>query len=464
MKLKKSIMLIGMSLMMAVGLVGCGGGDKPATEETPAVEAETEEDVEEVEDDSAEVVDQVLKVAALESGYGAEMWEQVTAAFEAANPGVTVELQTDKNIESVISPNMKAGEYPDVVLLAVSREDALTETLTKENGLMSLMDVLEMDVPGEGVAVKDKMVAGFTDTLVTNPYADGDTYLAPMFYSPTGLFFNEGLLEEKGWEVPQTWDQMWELGEKAKAEDIALFTYPTAGYLDSFMYALLASIGGPDFYNEAMMYSEEAWSSDEAQEAFEIIEKLAQYTHETTVANANGDNFTKNQQLILDNQAIFMPNGTWVVEEMKEAPRAEGFKWGFTALPSAEEGQAGYSYTFFEQLWIPAAAENQELAKEFVAYMYSDEAAAIFAVPGAIQPIEGISEMLSEENKLFYSIYDTGAKAVMGGFATTEPVEGVNIADTLFQTVNSIITGDKTVEEWREAVIADAARLREALQ
>ncbi|NLI89906.1 MAG: carbohydrate ABC transporter substrate-binding protein [Epulopiscium sp.] len=461
MKLKKSILLIGMSLMMAAGVVGCGGNK----EEEPTEDVVDDVDVDEDDDTEAEAPgDQVLKVAALESGYGAEMWKEVTAAFQEANPGVTVELQTDKNIESVISPNMKAGEYPDVVLLAVSREDALTETLTKEKGLLNLMDVLEMEVPGEGVTVSQKLVPGFTDTLVTNPYADNETYLAPMFYSPCGLFYNEALLEEKGWEVPTTWDEMWELGEAAKAEGIALFTYPTAGYLDAFMYALLAETGGADFYNEAMMYSEEAWESDAAQEAFDIVAKLAEYTHETTVANANDDNFQKNQQLILDNQAIFMPNGTWVVEEMKEAPRAEGFKWGFTALPAAEEGGDGYSYTFFEQIWIPAAAENQDLAKEFVAYMYSDEAAAIFAKSGAIQPIEGISEMLEGENELFYSIYDTGAKAVMGGFAATEPVEGVNINDTLFQTVNSIITGDKTVAEWREAVIEDAAKLRDALQ
>ena len=149
---------------------------------------------------------------------------------------------------------------------------------------------------------------------------------------------------------------------------------------------------------------------------------------------------------------------------MAEAPRAEGFKWGFSALPAMTDGGDQYSYTFFEQMWIPAAAENQELAKEFVAYMYSDEAAAIFAKAGAIQPIVGVSSILDEENKLFYSIYDTGAKAVMGGFATTAPVEGVNIQDTLFQTVNSIISKDKTVDQWREAVLTDVAKLKAALQ
>lgn len=76
-----------------------------------------------------------LKVAALESAYGADMWKQIKAAFEAENEGVTVELTIDKNLEDVISPDMKAGNYPDVIHLATGRPLALTETMTKDNAL-----------------------------------------------------------------------------------------------------------------------------------------------------------------------------------------------------------------------------------------------------------------------------------------------------------------------------------------
>ena len=68
--------------------------------------------------------------------------------------------------------------------------------------------------------------------------------MAPMFYSPTGLFYNASLLKEKGWEVPKTWDEMWALGDKAKAEGISLFTYPTTGYFDTFFYSLLLGWAG----------------------------------------------------------------------------------------------------------------------------------------------------------------------------------------------------------------------------
>ena len=159
-----------------------------------------------------------------------------------------------------------------------------------------------------------------------------------------------------------------------------------------------------------------------------------------------------------------MPNGTWVVGEMADAPRAEGFEWGFTALPAVTEGGDRYSYTWFEQLWVPAEAVNKDAAKQFVAFMYSDVAAAIFAKAGAIQPIIGFADTLEGDSKLFYSIYDNGAKAALGAFAATEPVEGVNFADTVFGTVNSLVSGDKTVEQWVEQIKTESDMLRTALK
>src|SRR5699024_3661794 len=127
------------------------------------------------------------------------------------------------------------------------------------------------------------------------------------------------------------------------------------------------------------------------------------YTHPNTVANANPNDFMKNQQLVLDNEALFMPNGTWVIDEMAEAPRADGFEWGMTAIPAFDDddGDEGdrYTFTFFEQIWIPKEAENKEAAKEFITYMYSDEAAETFLEAGAVQPIDGIVDKLDEENK-----------------------------------------------------------------
>ena len=442
--MKKVISILLVAAMTASMMAGCGKkAETPAdTPETAPADQGTGETPE-----APEAAGGTLKVAAIETAYGSDMWKEVCDAF-TAETGIAVELITDKNLEDVIGSSMKAGDFPDVIHLATGREDALTETFIKDQNLVDLTDVLAMTVPGEDKKVSDKIAGGFTETALTNPYSDGKTYLAPMFYSPCGLFYNAGLFEEKGWTVPATWDEMWELGDKAKAEGISLFTYPTTGYFDAFFYALMYSVGGADFFNKATNYEEGIWDTEEAKMCFDIVAKLASYTEPTTPAQANDQDFTKNQQLVLDNKALFMPNGTWIVSEMAEAPRADGFAWGMTALPAVEAGGDGYSYTWFEQAWIPSGAANQDAAKQFIAFLYSDAACEIFAKAGAIQPVLNIADKLEGDNKLFYAIYDNGAKAAMGNFAAFTPIEGLDNRTVWFDPANSLVSGTMTKDDW----------------
>ncbi len=456
--MKKFFSLL-LTLALVLSLAACGGGnggsDAGTTTPPPAGSGDTQT--------PPPAEDVTITVAALASGYEEAypgMWQEVCDAF-TAETGVKVNLICDKNLEDVIGPSMQGGDFPDVIHLATGREKGLTEQFIKDRNIAELTDVLSMTIPGESTTVSDKIVGGFTDTSVTNPYGDGVTYLAPMFYSPCGLFYNAGLFEEKGWTVPATWDEMWELAEKAQAEGSYLFTYPTTGYFDAFLYALMYSVGGPDFFNKATTYAEGIWDTPEAQQCFDIIAKLASYTNPVTPAQANDQDFTQNQQLVLDNKALFMPNGTWIVGEMAEAPRAEGFQWGMTALPAAKAGGNGASYCWLEQAWIPAAAPNLDAAKQFVAFLYSDAACAIFAKGGAVQPVPGLTDNLEGDNKMFYAIYDNGADAAMGNFAAYNAVAGLGtVREVFLDPVNGLVNGSVTVDQWVSDIKAASDQMR----
>lgn len=456
--MKKFFSLL-LTLALVLSLAACGGGnggsDAGTTTPPPADSGDTQT--------PPPAEDVTITVATLASGYEEAypgMWQEVCDAF-TAETGVKVNLICDKNLEDVIGPSMQGGDFPDVIHLATGREKGLTEQFIKDRNIAELTDVLSMTIPGESTKVSDKIVGGFTDTSVTNPYGDGVTYLAPMFYSPCGLFYNAGLFEEKGWTVPATWDEMWELAEKAQAEGSYLFTYPTTGYFDAFLYALMYSVGGPDFFNKATTYAEGIWDTPEAQQCFDIIAKLASYTNPVTPAQANDQDFTQNQQLVLDNKALFMPNGTWIVGEMAEAPRAEGFQWGMTALPAAKAGGNGASYCWLEQAWIPAAAPNLDAAKQFVAFLYSDAACAIFAKGGAVQPVPGLTDNLEGDNKMFYSIYDNGADAAMGNFAAYNAVAGLGtVREVFLDPVNGLVNGSVTVDQWVSDIKAASDQMR----
>ncbi len=453
----KKIIAMLLCLAMALSLVACGGSSAPAATEAPKADAPAT-NAPTAEAPTAEPV--TIKVAAIETAYGSQVWVDVAAAFEAET-GIKVELTTDKNLEDVLSGPMQNGEFPDVVHLATGRPAGLTEQLVKANALHPLTNALALTIPGESVKVSEKIAGGFTDNNIVAPYGDGVTYMAPMFYSPCGLFYNAKLFEDKGWEVPTTWDEMWELGETAKAEGIYLFTYPTAGYYDAFMFALMNAIGGPDFFNAITTYQEGAWDSENGKTLLNILDKLASYTHPSTPAQANNQDFTKNQQMAMNGSALFMPNGTWITSEMADyAATLDNFAWGMTAVPAA--GTAPYSFCWFEQAWIPAGAEHIAEAEQFVAFLYSDKAAEIFASAGAMQPILGIADMLEGENAMFYSIYDNGAKAAMGGFAAFSEIPGVDVSGTFFAPIDSLVAGTITIDDYAELVKTNSDLMRAA--
>ncbi|MDR2888936.1 MAG: carbohydrate ABC transporter substrate-binding protein [Lachnospiraceae bacterium] len=459
--------------MLTVLLTGCAAntGNTNSTDDTGVT---TEPDTTVVVDDT---VDQpappeeeteagpsgTVKVAVVEGAYGIDLWNAVIEGFNGVYPDVQVELILDKYVEDIVGPAMKAGDFPDAIHVATGRPLALTESFIKDQAMVDLTDLMAMTVPGESVTVGEKIIPGFLDSNATNPYPDGKTYMTPTFFDPCGLFYNAALFEEKGWTVPTTWDEMWALGDLAQEEGIYLFAYPTAGYFDAVFYGLLYEAGGPDFFKSATNYAEGIWDTPEAQSVFDIVAKLATYTEPSVPANANQENFLKNQQLLLDNKVLFSPNGTWLPGEMADAPRAEGFEYGFTALPAITAGGDRYSFAWFEQAWIPAGAENPDLAKIWFAYLYSDAAADIFAQFDATVAIPGAGERLSGEKQLFYSIYDDGAKVALGNFAATTPVEGVNPNTVWFDPVNSLVSGDKTAETWIADVKAASDQLRAAL-
>ena len=156
--MKKIIALL-LVLAMALSLVACGGSNAPAATDAPAA------DVPATDAPAAEAV--TIKVAAIETAYGSQVWADVAAAF-TAETGINVELTTDKNLEDVLTGPMQNGEYPDVVHLATGRPAGLTEQLVKANALHPLTNTLSLTIPGESVKVSEKIAGGFTDNNIVS--------------------------------------------------------------------------------------------------------------------------------------------------------------------------------------------------------------------------------------------------------------------------------------------------------
>ena len=114
-----------------------------------------------------------------------------------------------------------------------------------------------------------------------------------------------------------------------------------------------------------------------------------------------------------------------------------------TALPAVEEGGDRYSYTWFEQAWIPAGAENIDAAKQFLAFLYSDTACEIFAAcrrhPARARHCRQAWRATTSSSTPSTT---NGAKAAMGDFAAYKSVAGLGTnREEFFDPVNSLVSG-----------------------
>lgn len=461
-KVVRKLMALALVSAMATSmLAGCGSSDDSGKDSGKDADKGSEETV--------------LKVAAFEGGNGTQIWEDIAKAFEESHDGVKVELEMSPELDKDLTKAIQNGDVPDVVYYNLGQPSGFTETMLKEEAIADISDVFDDEL-------KDKMLDGIPDGTDAQPYGDGKIYLAPIFYTPTGFWYNATLVGEgKQYEIPTTWDEFFALGEQAKKDGHALFTFPTTGYFDATIYAMLAQAGGLDFYNDALKYDANTWTSDEGKKVLDTVAKLVgkDYTQEDTVSNANADGgFKINQQNVIDGKALFMPNGNWVIGEMA-ASTPEDYEWGMMGVPKWSEDESQSVYTFTEQMWVPADAPNMDLAKEFVKFMYSDEVVDIClnnkttdkesgkeSDTPVVVPVKGAADKLPDgvTKDCYAAATADDVVAVTGKWATTAPIEGLDMAKAVYGPIESINTGDMTVDEWQKQLVETWEKCADALE
>ncbi|MGL4798696.1 MAG: carbohydrate ABC transporter substrate-binding protein [Cellulosilyticaceae bacterium] len=400
----------------------------------------------------------VLDIAVFEGGYGRAYWDAVAEAFEKQNPNVDVVVNANPEIGEIIRPDLLSGNAPDFIYLPSTNKSGITDALVKDKLLADLTDVFE------DPAVKDQILPGFLANIATQPYGDGKVYLAPLYYSTTGLFYNKTVFEQNGWDVPVTWDEFYALGDKAKAVGRSLLSYPglAPGYTEALLMPAMVASVGPDEFNKALNYEDGAWEQAGIASAMDQVAKIASggYLMEGSVALSH----TQAQQQWLKGDALFYPCGSWLEGEMAESPREEGFEWGFTAAPVADKNGDKYVFTAVEEMFIPSASDQVELAKEFLKFQYSQEAVALNAkLAKGIPPVKGAAEELKQyvsgATYETYKLFDQGYIPSVVRFGS---VQGTEVAPRkeLFAQVASIMNGEMTAKDWAAHMekVADSVR------
>ncbi|XID92052.1 carbohydrate ABC transporter substrate-binding protein [Paenibacillaceae bacterium WGS1546] len=450
MKPKKWATTVAASVVAMSVLAGCGAGNGNSNGgASPSASAPAE-----TSDGGKQFENMELNVAVFQGGYGREYWDQIAEEFMNDYPGTKINITASPKIAELIRPKIVAGNPPDFMYIAGSDNTPILNGLIKDNALLDLTDLFDEPLEEGGEPLKDIILPGVLESRSSSPYGDGKVYLAPYNFGVMGLWYNKTLFDEKGLSVPKTWDEWFAMTATAQENGRALFTYQGLypGYLESVIIPSIYSVGGQEALDQFFNLDPEFWKSDAFKQVWGILERIANEDN-ALMKGTIALNHTQSQTSFMQGDAMFIPNGTWFEDEMKDAPREEGFQFGFLGAPAFTADKPAMAMTNVEQMVIPAKAKNPELAKEFLKYLYTEKSVklnaekskAVLAVKGAADIAQ---EFISESTYNVYKAVDEGIVTVNGAFQSVAKGSKYNPSDEVFKPISSIMNKQMTVEEY----------------
>jgi len=412
-----------------------------------------------------EFANKELRIAVFEGGRGKEYWNAVKKRFEEDYPGVTVSIVSSPKIMDIIKPQIVTGNPPDLIHVAELEATGTIQAMIRDRLLLDLTDIFEGNALDADIPLKDKIIDGLLD--YAKPKGDGKIYSAPFYNSPMGLIYNQTLFEQKGWKVPQTWDEFLELGEVAKADGRSLFVYQGLhpGYNESVFWPAVASLGGLDLIRKIQQYDEGVFETDAVRTVMELYDTIAKrgYILPGTVAMTH----IQAQTAFLQGKALFIPCGIWIENEMEGVPREEGFEFGFLAPPSFHAMDQRYVMSYLDSMYIPAKAKNIDLAKEFIRYQYNDDIVKLNAelTKGTIAIKNGAEIAKPYISPVFYEsthVFNTGVKPIIFQWKPA-PLSSNSMHDDLWYSIGDIMNRTMTVDQWQTRLEATSSKFRELL-
>ncbi|TYL51466.1 extracellular solute-binding protein [Nocardioides sp. BGMRC 2183] len=342
--------------------------------------------------------------------------------FEEAHPGSTLtieEQEWDGLVERMTTALSSEDQTPDVVEVGNTQ----APTFTTAGAFSDLTGDLE-DLGG------DDLLPGFVEAATV----DGKTYAVPYYAGSTYVFYRKDLLDKAGLEVPTTMDEFVDaaitLKQQSGKDDFSGYWLPGQDWRDGA--AFLWDAGG-DFAVEDGDTWTASLSTPESQEGLAVVQKLF-----TEASGAPADaNESDPVTPFCANQIGMMSRPGWVYGMLtdKESGCPELAKQiGVFALPGSD-GEPAPVLLGGSDIAVPAKSPNQDLAREAVALMLSDDYQGILAEAGLTPAKESLASLLGDDEFAQATIAAASNAKLTPAAANWATVEGTRVLEDLFSQI-----------------------------
>ncbi|OUM43478.1 ABC transporter substrate-binding protein [Arthrobacter sedimenti] len=410
---------------VALTLAGCGSGADNAAGPAAAV------DLSNVKYEGS--VSVITKYA----GAQASFFEQMAKDYEAAHPGVTVDLQqeSDQGYKDKIKTLTASQSVPDVYMAWAGN---YAEQFY-DNGLaLDLSSVIAKDTEWGSTMVPSALDA-YTK--------EGKTFGVPLTLDAKYMIYNQKLFAQAGVEVPTDLDGLLETCDTLKAQNITPMSFgnkdgwPAIHYITQLnSYNVPADTLEKDYKPETASFTDPGYvkSLDQFKE---ILNRCT-----TTGQGANGADYYSQRDAFGAGQAamFYVENlefGATAPEGSTAA--ADGFTISRLPAPAGASGDTGAVVGAPEGYLINSKAKNPALAVDFMKFVTSKQnAETMTSLIGFPSPVTGTLTEANSTPQLRESIDDLQQASKLAVWLDTVTVPAV--ADAYLSGVEGLITGSKS--------------------
>ncbi|KAA1425994.1 extracellular solute-binding protein [Nocardioides antri] len=367
-----------------------------------------------------EEADMVVWLNGADTPQAARDWLKET--FEKEHPGSTLtieEQEWDGLVERLTTALSSEDQTPDVVEVGNTQ----APTFTTAGAFSDLTDDLE-ELGG------DDLLPGFVEGATV----DGRTYAVPYYAGSTYVFYRKDLFDKAGLEVPRTMDEFVATATALKAanpqDDFSGYWLPGQDWRDgaAFLWDAGGDFAAPDG---------DGWKGTLSTP--ESIEGLT--TFQTLFEDASGAPADANEAdpvtPFCAGKIGMMSRPGWVMGLLTD-PEAGcpdlAEKVGVFALPGSD-GEPAPVLLGGSDIAVAAQTPNQDLARDIVALMLSDEYQGILAENGLTPARQSLTSLLGDDEFAQATIEAASNAKLTPAAANWATVEGTRILEDLFSQI-----------------------------
>ncbi|MEE1109228.1 MAG: sugar ABC transporter substrate-binding protein [Lachnospiraceae bacterium] len=365
--MKKRLIALTLTGLMAVSLAACGGGSASST--APAATAGGSESTaggSAAASSSGYTVSE-LKVNIWDNNQKAGLQQIADEWTAESGVKVSIEVVDWDNYWTLLEAGASGGQMPDVFWMHSNTAQMYMENdlLLNLDSYIEADDTIDLSKYYEGVV------------KLYNRADNGSQYALPKDHDTIALLYNKALFDKYGVEYPNddwTWEDLRDaaakITEAGKADQVYGFAMNTSNNQDGW-YNIVYDYGAQIITDD---HKGTTIGSDEGKAAMEMLRQILEVAApQATVAETGTENLFKSGKTAMISQ------GSWMINSFYTAENAADYAWAM--LPYADTNgngacDEGERYSAYNGLGWAAAANTKDpkAAYDLISYFCSEKA------------------------------------------------------------------------------------------